>query len=303
MATPIVRGQFAELLANGGLALITMDRYREKPTQYTSIINVLSSTKAYEENMEIVGFGPLAPKAELEAVILDRPYQTGVVRWIHQTYGLGFGISKEMLDDDQYGVMRTLAGELGKSSRWTMELWGHDVFNNGFSGNKYLGRDGLTLFAANHPIRSTGGTLSNIPAAPTDLGYTALENALQNFMEQRDDRGMPIDMQAATLHVSPTNYANARRLLETMGEPGGDKNDINTIAGRLQLVVHNYFTDPDAWFVLAPTSELGVKMYVREQPTTSTWEDQNGRAAYHAIFQRHSVGFDDWRGCYGAEGA
>lgn len=303
MSAPIVRGQFAELLANSGIILLTMNRYREHPTQYTSIMNVLSSTKAYEENMEIVGFGPLAPKAELEPVILDRPYQTGLVRWVHQTYGLGFGVSKEMMDDDQYGVISQLAGQLGKSSRWTLELWGHDVLNNGFSTTKYVGRDGLALFANNHPIRSTGGTLSNVPAAPVDLSFTALELALQSFREQRDDRGMPIDMRAVTLHVSPENLMNARRLLESVGQPGNNNNDINTLQGSLQLVEHNYFTDQDAWFVLGPTSELGLKMYMREQPNTATWDDQNGRAAYHAIYQRHSVGFDDWRGTWGSQGA
>lgn len=303
MSTPIVRGQFAELLVRGGLNMITMNKYAEKPVEYTSLVNVKSSTRAYEEDMQLTGFGPLAPMDELEPATIDRPFQLGLVRYIHQKYGLGYGISMEMLEDDQYGVMRGLAGELGKSSRWTMELYGADILNNGFSGTKYVGRDGLNLFSTVHPIKGIPGlTIANRPTVGQALTFSTLEAAVQQFKRQVNDRGMPIQVTPLFLHVSPEEEMNARRLLETVSQPGGNNNDINVLTGSLQIVVHTYLSDTNAWFLSAAMSDTDTNMFIRMAPTTNTWDDPKINGAFHTIQQRHSVGFGDWRGWWGSPG-
>lgn len=300
--SPIVRGQMAFLLAPG-LNLSTYGRYRERPEEYRRYVNVENSSRAYEESMAIGGLGPLAKKGELETTILDEPIKLGGVRWIHDTFALGFAISKEMMDDDQYGAMRDLAGQLGKSSRFTSELYGHDVYNNGFTAAKYVGRDGKSLFALDHPIVGTGGVAANRPAVDVDLSEAAIEAGLQTFGNQVDDRGMPIDINPVNLVISPENEFVAARLLQSAGFPGSANNDINPIQGRLSTVVSHYFVDKDAWFILAPPNELGVKFFWREMPDTKTWDDDDADAVFHKIRQRHSVGFDDWRGTYGSQGA
>ena len=291
------------MLLAPGLNIETFGRFREKPEQYRRIVKVMNSRRAYEETQSISGFGPLAKKGELETTILDEPLQLGGVRFIHQTYALGFAISKEMRDDDQYGVMAELAGRLGRSSRFTAELYGHDVYNNAFSTAKYVGKDGKALLATDHPIQGTGGTFANRPAVDVDLSEAALEAAIQSFSTQVDERGMPIDMQPATLLISPENEMLARRLLQSSGFPGGNLNDINPIQGRLTIVVDNYLTDPDAWFVLAPPEDVDVRFYWREMPDTKTWDDDDADGTFHKIRQRHSVGFDEPRGVYGSPGA
>lgn len=286
-----------------GLNLETYGRYRDRPEEYRRIVNVQDSRRAYEESMGISGLGPLAKKGELETTILDEPLKLGGVRYIHDTFALGFAISKEMLDDDQYGAMRQLAGQLGRSSRFTSELFGHDVYNNGFTTAKYVGRDGKALFATDHPVVGTGGTYANRPAVDVDLSEAAIEAAIQSFDNMTDDRGMPIDIQPTTLLVSPENEFLARRLLNSAGMPGTNNNDINPIQGRLNIVVSHYLVDKDAWFVLGPASDVGIKFYWREMPDTKTWDDEDADATFHKIRQRHSTGFDDARGVYGSPGA
>lgn len=300
---PIVRGQWAQLLAPG-LQMRTFGRYNEHPEEFRRYVNVKNSTRAYEENAAVVGLGPLHYKGELEGVILDEPSPQGMVRWIHKTFALGIAFSKEMRDDDQYGFIAELAGQLGRSSRYTAELYGHDVYNNAFSSAIYAGRDGKALCATDHPITSTGGTRANMPAIAVDLSVAALEAAIQNFGTQVDDRGMPIDMRATTLLISEENRLNAKRILQSELAPGSNNNDINTLRGEgINVVVSHYLTDTDAWFLLAPTEQLDVVFYWREMPDTKTWDDDNADATYHKIRQRHSVGFGDWRGVYGSPGA
>jgi phage major head subunit gpT-like protein len=282
----------------------TFERFAAIPEIFRRITNVENSRRAYEENFEIGGLGPLAEAHELGATMLDEPYKIGGVRFIHKTYKLGFAISQEMRDDDQYGLMMRLAAALGRSSRVTVELYGHDVYNNAFTTTKYVGRDGKALVATDHTLVGTGGVAANRPAADVDLSQAALEAALTHFQRITDDRGIPQpEIQPRYLLISPENEMLAARLLQSAGYTGGNLNDINPLQGRLQVIVSPWLTDTDAWFVIAEPSSLGVRFYWREMPDTKTWDDDNADATFHKIRQRHSVGFDDWRGIYGSAGA
>lgn len=300
---PVVRGQFAEFLAPG-LNMRTFNTYRERPEIFSGLVKVLTSTRAYEEDFAISGFGPLAPKGELETTILDEPFKLGGVRWVHKKFGLGFVISEEMRMFDQYSLMQDLAGALGKSARYTAELYGHDVYNHGFDTTKYVGRDGKALFATDHPIKGTGGTWANRPLVDTDLSQAALEAAWANFQTQVDDRGMPIMIQPAILLVHPTQEIQARRLLGSPTYPGqANPNDPNPIQNWVRVVSSPFLTDQDAWMLLGTPSEIDVRFYWAMRPDTKTWDDDDADATIHKIKQMHSTGFGDAKGTYGSPGA
>lgn len=300
---PMVRGQWAELLA-GGLNNFTFQKLRERPEQYRRYTDVQNSRKAYEDDFDMGGLGPLYKKSELGPTLLDEPIKLGGIRFIHDTFALGFAVSKEMRDDDQYGVVNRLAGSLGRSSRITTELYGHDVLNNGFNTTKYAGRDGKALFATDHPIQGTGGTYANKPTVDVDLSEAALEAGIAAFDFMTDERGITTEVRPRVLLISPENRMLAKRLLNSAGFPGTNNNDINPLVDEgLTVVVSNWLTDRDAWFLLAGPEESGLKFYWREMPDTSTWDDENADATFHKIRQRHSVGFTDWRFAYGSTGA
>lgn len=299
---PVVRGQYAESLAPG-LNMRTFNKYRERPEIYRQIVRVLDSTKAFEEDFAMSGFGPLVQKGELERTTLDEPFKLGGVRFIHKTYALGFEISQEMREDDQYNLMNDLASELGLSSRRTAELYGHDVYNNGFSTAKYVGRDGKALFAVDHPVAGTGTVQANKPAVDVDLSQAALEAAWGAFQSFTDERGLPIDIQPSVLLVHPSSVLFARRLLESSGYTGSNINDINPLYNIVTIASSPYLTDLDAWFLLARPEEVDIRFYWRRKPDTRTWDDDDAEGTIHKISQRHSVGFADWIGTYGSTGA
>lgn len=305
---PIARGQYAEFLAPG-LNMRTFTAYRRFPEFYRRINNVQNSRKAYEDDYRMAGLGPLAPKSELGTTILDEPLKIGGQRYFHKTYALGVSISKEMRDDSQYPEILNLAEMLGISSYWTVELYGHDVYNNGFDTSRYVGRDSKALFATDHPLQGTGGTFANRPSVDADLSEAALEAAILNFDTQVNERGMPIMMQPRTLLIHPSNRLLAKRLLESEGFPYVSSlvtqpNDINPLRGEgLVPLSDPWLTDQDAWFILAEMSQLDIRFFWREMPDTKTWDDDDADATFHKIRQRHSNGFGDWRGTYGSPGA
>jgi len=300
---PFIRGGNAELLAPG-LNRFTFNRLRERPTQFPRYTNVLTSGRAWEDSFEMSGFGPLAKKGELTPTMLDEPIKLGGVRFIHDSFALGFLVSEEMREDEQYGVVNDLAGALGRSARITSELYGHDVLNNGFVTTKYVGRDGKALFATDHPLQGTGGTYANTPTVPVDLSEAAIEAGIASFDNMVDARGITTEIQPAILLVTPGDRMLAKRLLQSAGFPGTNFNDVNPLADEgITLMVSNWLTDPDAWFLLARGSESPLTFWWRKQPDTKTWDDDNSDGTFHKIKQRHSVGFDDWRGAYGSPGA
>lgn len=300
---PFIRGGNAELLAPG-MNRFTFARLRERPSQFTRYVDVQSSNRAWEDSFSMVGFGPLAKKGELTPTMLDEPLKIPGVRFIHDSFALGFLASEEMRDDEQYGVINSLSGALGRSARITTELYGHDVLNNGFSAAKYVGRDGLALFSTVHPLQGTGGTYANTPSVAVDISEAAIEAAIASFDNMVDERGITTEMMPATLLVTPGDRMLAKRLLNSTGLPGTPNNDINPLADEgVTLMVSNWLTDPDAWFLLGPASESPIKWFWRKQPDTKTWDDDNADGTFHKIKQRHSTGFEDWRGAYGSPGA
>jgi phage major head subunit gpT-like protein len=300
---PFVRGGWAEFLAPG-LNLQTFTRLRERPEQYRRYVQVKGSTKAYEDTFDYGRFGPLAKKAELAPTMLDEPLKLGGVRFIHESFALGFLNSEEMREDEQYNVMNELAGGLGRSGRITAELYGHDVLNNGFSAAKYVGRDGLALFSTAHPLKGTGTTYANTPAVAVDISEAAIEAAIASYDNMVDDRGITAEKSPRVLLVTPGDRMFAKRLLNSAGFPGTNNNDINPLADEgLTLMVSNWLTDPDAWYLLAAPDESPIIFFWRKTADTKTWDDENADGTYHKIKQRHSTGFDDWRGAYGSPGA
>jgi len=306
---PHVRGEYAELLAPL-LNMRTFEAYRRKPEMYTSINNVLTSDSAYEDDYAISGFGPLSEYGELQPTPLDEILKLGGVRFFHKKYGLGFIISEEMRDDGKFDLFGNLASALGVSSRHTVELFGHDVYNHAFDSSRYIGRDGEPLISANHPVPGTGGVASNRPATDTDLSLAAIEAAWADWYMQVDDRGIPIDLSPATLVVHPKQYLFAKQLLESSSVVNTAQNSavnanpgiINPVEGWLQIFTSPYLADEAAWFMLAPNSEIDVRFYWRKPMDTKTWDDDDADGTIHKVKQRHSNGFGDWRGTYGSPG-
>lgn len=109
---------------------------------------------------------------------------------------------------------------------------------------------------------------------------------------------------ATRLLHHPSERFNVARLLNSTLRPGGNNNDINVLQGEnIQPISDPWLTDPDAWFLIGSPDDIDVRFYWRDQPDTTTWDDQNTDATFHKIRQRHGVGFGDWRGVYGSPGA
>ena len=165
------RSMISKSLIPGVHAFVGM-AYGETPQEHLPLYEILKSDRSFEEEVYVSGMGGADVKAEGSAVTFDDIRETYTSRYQHETIAIGFAVTKEAFDDDQYDtIARAKAQELGRAMADTKQVKAASIFNNGFSGS-YLGGDGSPLFSTTHA--TTAGTFSN--KVSTDLSEAALED-------------------------------------------------------------------------------------------------------------------------------
>jgi hypothetical protein len=294
---------FSHLLAPG-LRKVFFDEYKTWPEEYSKIATVESSSRAYEEELITAGLGRFERKPEGMSLIYDDPIQGDKKRYTHVTFALGFRVSREMWQDDQYTIMKKMSKELAMSARQTVELEFGSMVDDAFVGGTHLGADGKALCATDHPLL-VGGTYQNRPTVHTDLGVGALRSSLERIELMVSERGLPIMTFGSTVIVSPTFQWVAKEMLSAKTEfaPYTDENQINAFRDmNLGYMVYHFMSDSDMWFTLAQKSEHDMKFFWRQKPLFENGDDFDTKDAKFSGFMRFSYGFTDWRGVDGSSG-
>ena len=297
------RAQFAKMLEPGLNTLFGLE-YDSYPPEYEAVFSSNTSSKAFEEDVLLQGFGSAPTKDEGAAISYDTGSQQWTARYQHETVALAFSITEEAEEDGQYGsIASRYTKALARSMSSTKEIKAANVLNNAQTAG-FTGGDGVVLLSASHP--TTNGNQSNVLATAADLSETSLESILINIADMKDDRGLRIAAQGTTL-IIPTAYTfTAERLLESQLRTGTADNDINAIksGGYLPQGYHimRRLTDSDAFFVLTDVPD-GLKMFQRSPMKKGMEGDFETGNVRYKVRERYSFGFTDWRGVFGTEGA
>lgn len=294
------RGKFSPLLAPG-LASIFFRSLKDRPAEYTSLIQVKKSRRAYEEEYKLTGLGEMVRKAEGAVYTYDEPLSGDTIKYTHLTYGLGFRVTEEMLEDDLYGVMRKMSSELARSAHLNKETQGHAPYNNAFSSS-YTGFDGAALCSDSHTLLG-GGTGDNLVTG--DFSLTALQTAIELFENMTDDRGFKVMKKPKHLVHNPGDIWEVNKVLGSEFQPNTADNNINVVKTKygIQPLLSHYLTDTDSWFLIADKSELDIKMWMRVDDQFRNADDPETGDAIFTVRHRLSTGFGDWRGIVGSQGA
>ena len=300
----ISRAQLAKELEPGLNALFGME-YARYENEHAEIFETEASDRAFEEEVLIVGFGNARDKSEGQGVAYDQASEGFTARYTHETVALAFSLTEEAVEDNLYdrlGARYTKA--LARSMAHTKQVKAANVLNNAFSSS-FLGGDGKSLVATDHPLAG-GGTFSNRPSAFSDLNETSLENALISISTFVDDRNMILALQGTKLIVPPQLQFVADRLLETPGRVETADNDINAIRNMGLLpqgyAVNHFLTDTDAFFVLTDCPD-GFKHFERSPIATSMEGDFNTGNVRYKARERYSFGFSNPRAVFASQGA
>lgn len=303
MSGVINTGSIAKLLWPG-LNAVWGKEYVEHPVECRDLFDMETSEKAYEEEVLVPGFGLAPVKAEGASVQYDSTSQGYVSRYTHIAYGLGFIVTREAIDDNQYekkalGSTRDLAF----SFRQTKENVAANVYNRAFNSS-YTGGDGKELLATDHPIQ--GGTFSNELATPADLSEAALEDICVQIMNAVNDRGLKISLMPRSLIVPTALTFEATRILKSQLQNDTANNAINALRSMGMfpegVKINHYLTDADAWFVRT-NAPRGMKMFSRTAAEFAQDNDFDTSNLKYKGYERYSVGWTDPRGLYGSAGS
>ncbi len=298
------RSNFVDLL-DPSFRHIVFDEYRRRPEYYSSIFNIESSEKQSEKMTQVTSFGLFTEKPEGSGISYDDPKQGYDIEAVHATYALGFRVTEEMYEDDQFRIMKRMPKMLSISAKETVETVAWSLINNGFSSS-YLFGDGKPLFAVDHPLVS-GGTEQNTLTTPADLSATSLKQAIQDFEETTDLRGLPLRLRPDILMVPPSLEWTAKELLHSSYSPdsqaGLSDQRINPLKDRgIQLFVNPYITDPDSWY-LVDTTYHQLYFFWRKPLTFVSDTDFNTGDGLFKASMRFSRTAADWRGIFASPGA
>ena len=278
--------------------------YDEHQVEYTDLFEVQNSEKAYEEDVQVTGFGLAPVKAEGASISYDSESQGYVSRYTHVAYALGFIVTYEERKDNLYEVVGTRRAKSNAfSMRQTKENVAANVYNRGFNSS-YTGGDGTELLATDHSTLS--GSQSNELATAADMSEASLEDLCIQIMGATNDRGLKISLMPKSLIVPRQLWFEANRILKSTLQNDTANNAVNVLKATNALPggikVNHYLTDADAFFIRTNAPQ-GMIMFDRDHIPLERENDFNTKNALAASYDRYSVGWTDWRGVYGSPGA
>lgn len=303
---PITTGSLTKALWPGVNAWYG-ETYNEWSEEFKFLFDEETSSKAFEELVGISGFGLAVEKTEGGGITYDDARQSFITRAINRTFALGYIITEEAIEDNQYNLAvlgRRDAKALAFSMRQTKEILAANVFNRAFNSTYTFG-DGKEMCSDVHP-KYAGGTFANELAVSADLSEASLEQACIDIAGFTNDRGLKVAILPQTLIIPRELWFEANRILKSTLQSDTAYNNINVLKstnafpGGIKL--NHYLTDADAFFIRTNCPE-GLKYYNRVGNEFKPDNDfDSGNAKFKARF-RCSFTIGDPRSIFASPGA
>lgn len=302
----LIRTQFGDLNFDTALPAIReiiQNKFEQKPSIVDRVYNIQGSNRSVEQSTGITGFKRFVETPEGDMHAGDLAFQRYDKTFTHLKYTLGFSFTRELVDDDQFGVVARYSEALGRSGFDTRETHGAEIYNEAFSATNFVGGDGKELCATNHPL--VAGTEQNELTTPADLSVTSLQQAINDLQDTTDDRGLLLNVKPEMLLVPNELQWTAHELLKSVLLPDTANNNANSVRelSGVSPLVWNYLTDPDAWFLVANSADHNVIWYDRDSLEINDYDKPEIEAKVIVGRMRYSRGWNDWRGIFGTPGA
>ena len=285
-----------------GLHAIFGTEYNRYENESAVLFDEEKSNRAFEEEVLFPGFGEASVKFEGAPVNYEDTGEGWVARYTNETIAMAFAITEEAMKDNLYDKLSTrLTKALARSMAAAKQTKASNVYNRAFTA-AYTGGDGVTLCNTAHPLQD-GSTMSNRFTTASELSETSLEDALIAIAGFTDDRGIPVALQAKSLHLPRQLVFVAERLMASPYRVGTADNDVNAIVSKGMIpggyFVNHRFTNAKHWF-LRTDCPNGMKHFMRTPVSTAMEGDfETGNVRYKSR-ERYSFGWSDWRAIYGS---
>lgn len=299
----ITRGNFPKALMPGVHKWWGTEYKRYEPI-WPKMFEALTSTRAYEEEVEEIGFGLMSVKPEGQGITYDTAQQGATSRYTHVTYASGYMVTMEELSDNQYEQLSfRRTSKLARSVYETEETLAAQVFNRAFNSS-YAGGDGKEMIATDHPTAS--GDQSNELTTAADLSEASIEDLCIQIADAVDSRGLRFNNKPRMLMVANAEMFNAFRILKSELQNDSANNAINALRAKGVfpdgICVNPYLTDSDAWFIRTDCMD-GTKRFTRMKADIEQDNDFDTKNFRASVCMRLVYGWTNFRQWYGTPGS
>ncbi len=306
-----IRGQFSDYFFETALPAMqarAIKAFKAKKAMASQFLNVSSTGREIVQFGSVTGVGLPSLVGEGEDSPTDSMVQGYNKTYRPLKYSLGIACTQELIEDDRMGIVASRSVALANSIFQAREIQAASVYNNAFDATNYAGPDGKALCASDHPLVKSGGTQSNILSVAADLDVTSLELALTDYELTKTHEGFLQLLDKPRVLVAAQNRWNVSEILKSQMRSDTANNTRNAFqdseqGGVIEGFVWGQLTDPDAWFLVAPPDQLGVRWVDRKAPYTKSDYVERNETGYMWMRYRADFAFDAWTGVYGTPGA
>ena len=291
-----------------------MKAYETAAKDYEKLATVIASTKSTETYPWLGGVPKMhewkderIPQGMLEHnfSIVNRDWESSIA------------VDRNAIEDEQYGQINVRVQELAtEAARFFDELAftliEQGAGTSGTAGTIYEGvtiscYDGKAFFATNH-TEGDSGTQSN--KGSTALSATALQAAITAMRKFKNDKGKPAHVRPNLLSVPTDLEWEAKELLDSVYYPevttqaNPSKLAVNVLKGSLDLLVNDYLTDTNNWYVFDTNRVVKpLILQLRQNPrftslTQGTESSFMRKKLYFGVDWRGEILWGDWRTGY-----
>lgn len=297
---PNLRAQFQRLMFPG-IREFLFRGYKEKPEQFSAMINVRDSSAAFEEDFTAAGVGLFVRQDEMTEVSEDRFVPGLSIRYDNVDYALRMGFSHQFIRDGKVNIWNDRARDMGFSARQTQEIIVADLYNNGFTAN---GFDQVPLFSASHPLIRGGGSAgqvqSNVLSTAASVSVISVRAMLIQFRKFYDQTGVRrISLTPRWLWHPPDIEWDVLEILKSAGRPDTANRADNVIRNKLEPFTWDYLTSTKNWGMNCEKSETKIKVYIREKFNVKEYEEDKTDMQWVQARISFSRGYSDYIGVMG----
>lgn len=299
--------QFPKLL-DKSIDKMYLKEYTAHEREFSKLAKVATAPKgaSYTE-AELSGLGNLREVPEGTGIQFDTPVEGNEKTIRYTAYGLGFQVTRQMVDDDLQNLIMKMPQKLGRSAAVKPEYLFFDLFNNGFGAQTAW--DGQPIFDTAHPKLKTGGTYGNEPSVAGALSSTTFQAACEYYDGLEDHAGMPLDFNGKRVLLIPTALKyTAKQLMKNELVLGSANNDLNlmnpanNIVDAFSLHVSRFLTSATAWFLL-DSANHDFRLYWKTQAGLESSDDFSTGNRLYKTWMRLAAFVMDPIGAYGNPGA
>ncbi len=313
---PIQTGTISNVLVPGLRKVIvpTLDRIL-RSSIFPIYMNTLKSTRNYETDQLIGGFGTLGAKPEAVAMDQDTIVQLGQRKFTWSAIAGAYGISYEASADDLYNIVSGKAQKLQKLHLYAMEntreINAASILNNANSatgtgaGIAANVNGTVEALASSAHVLARGGTQSNVPATAVAPSLALLEGATTNFLTFKGEEGFFLGMPEYSQWIfHPNSWPIVEKIVGSTLEPFTNDNQINSVHAKISktknlvLIDDPYLTNTNASYFLTSPGTHYLNWFERDRLKTSNWDDPPAMVGFFGQYSRFGFGPTYYSGTY-----